>query len=116
MFDINKKPDKTAWITFPEDQEEQYLVKFITEDVRKDIEKMEDVEALDKILSYVLDWKGIIANDKPLECTSDNKILALGQQDPWSRERFDFLVMKMMTPNIFYNIGKLLKNSKQQSK
>ena len=135
MIDIKRK-EKKKWFNFEED--EAYLLKFMDEDNRqkflkiygnyetmvnlkepnakeKKKELIEKIEATIKefqllVLGYILDWKGVFADNQPLECTLENKKLVFTTVDWWAMERFNFVSRVITNPNEFFNFEVMKKN------
>jgi hypothetical protein len=116
-FNINKSKEYIAWVKYPEDEDEQYKVKYIDFDLWEKMIKMTDDKFIDLLSEHVLDWKGLINSDnKEVEFNKKNLSFILKELGIESIKRIDFLGISCRNPRNFYNYENMIKNLSKVSK
>ena len=116
-FNIDDRPEYTAWVAWKHDKEEKYLIRYLYEDEYKKILQKNDVKLFECVIDNIIDWSGIIdKNGKKVECSQENKELVFTKFGPGSRERLEWIWIKMIIPTTFIDVDDQLKNLKRESK
>lgn len=105
MFNVDKKPEKTAWVNYSKD--ESYLLRYCP---YAKYENLSEKDISKSLLDNILDWKGIEDKNGDLECNTENKKIVFLQQDVWSVERMQFVMVNIVKQSNFFNSEKNLKN------